>query len=95
MQIEKPSSSTAKQIKYDNLYDLIYSEGSVPKLSANLCKSISLGDSKSNLNFLEQSNQIIKDGGNQEICDMSKVKINKQFKLISGLPKLQSVPATP
>ena len=27
--------------------------------------------------------------------DLSKVKINKQFKLVSCLPKLKSVPATP
>jgi hypothetical protein len=29
------------------------------------------------------------------VIDLSKVKINKQFKLVSGLPKLKSVPATP
>lgn len=30
-----------------------------------------------------------------DAIDLNKVKINKQFKLVSYLPKLKSVPATP
>lgn len=75
--MQEAPSQNAKQIKYDNLYDLVYSQGSVAKLSQNLSQSIRLGDAKSNLNFLENNSQIIRDGGNQEMLDMSKVKINK------------------
>lgn len=33
--------------------------------------------------------------GSEPVLDLGRVKINKQFKLVSSLPKLQTVPATP
>ena len=91
------ASGPQKQIKYDNVYDMIYSQGSKAKLQENLSKQVRLGDTKSQLNFLENSNQLVDeaDPSLQDNVDLSKVKINKQFRLISTLPKLQSVPATP
>jgi len=47
------------------------------------------------LNFLETGNLEVKDNAEGSQFELSKVKLSKQFKLISALPKLKSVPATP
>ena len=47
------------------------------------------------MNFLETGNLEVKDNAEGSQFELSKVKLSKQFKLISALPKLKSVPATP
>lgn len=52
-------------------------------------------DERALLNFLETGNIKFNNDNEGSQFELSKVKLSKQFKLISALPKLKSVPATP
>ena len=87
------SDAKSKKVVFDNLYNTLYDDNQELKSDANLQSEVKLGDSKAHLNFLEAQNLLIQPA--EEQLDLSKVKISKQFKLASALPKLKSVPATP
>jgi len=91
-----PSSSN--KVQFDNLSDLLF-DGSSIKPRDNLDKRVSVGrieNGKASLNVLEDEESLkITKVEDDSAFDISKVKINKQFKLVSTLPKLRSVPANP
>lgn len=97
--MDAPGSAT--RIEFDNLFELLYSSSTAPKSQSNVDKTVKIGETtnqKSILNVLEHSDNFRSEaaGENEEgAIDLSKVKINKQFKLVNFLPKLKSVPATP
>ena len=97
MQVDSAPSSSNK-VEFDNLYDLMF-DGSKVKPRENLDKRVSLGkieNGKASLNVLEDVKSLtISKIEDDAVFDISKVKINKQFKLVSTLPKLRSVPANP
>ena len=100
MQIDEGAGSEAnkKEVKFDNLYDLLFDGEGHPKSSNALTKSVLI--SGQNLDFLDQhpsgSNvQFLDAIGNSKVVDVDKLKISKQFKLVNPIPKFQSVPANP
>ena len=92
---------SSAQIEFDNLFELLYSGSTAPKKTENTDKVVKIGETvnqKSTLNVLDHSDHFRTeeaDEGADGAVDLSKVKINKQFKLVNFLPKLKSVPATP
>ena len=92
MQIDtNAEKDLVKQLKADNLYDVLFDNNGLPKLNQSTKLQIT-GD----LNILDQEQQCVRavDTG-KPVVQVDKVKINKQFKLVDPLPKFQSVPATP
>jgi hypothetical protein len=90
--------SNKKEIKFDNLYDLLFDGNGHPKSEESLGMKVVI--SGNHLDFLEQhpsgSNiQFVEPLGGKKAVDIDKVKISKQFKLLNPVPKFQSVPATP
>mmetsp|Transcript_35574 Transcript_35574/g.54370 ORF Transcript_35574/g.54370 Transcript_35574/m.54370 type:complete len:197 (-) Transcript_35574:17-607(-) len=93
-----------KTVKFDNLFDQVI-DATQDSFKAASHEKISLGNEASSqipqgpalLNVLREGAESVKisqaDGSQQ--VDLSKVKLNKQFKLMNPLPKLRSVPATP
>jgi len=84
----------AKQVKFDNLYDLLFDQSGYPKEGTN--KKLNINGDK--LDFLENQGQNIQftdtfDG--KSAVELDKLKISKNFKLVNPIPKFQSVPATP
>lgn len=78
-----------ESVKIDNLHDLLYASSDKLKKPENLEKKAMVGaDGK--INVLEQDHFKVIDQpeGCEPIVDLGKVKINKQFKLASSLPKL-------
>ena len=84
-----------KAVKIDNLHDLLFQSSSKMKTNTNLKKHVTIGK-EGHLNVLEDSSLFkVSSIREEDEVDFSKLKINKQFKLVSSLPKLKSVPATP
>ena len=82
--------SEIKQLKADNLYDVLFDNNGLPKRNQNTKLQIN-GD----LDILSQQNSNVKIiDTKQPVVQVDKIKINKQFKLVDPLPKFQSVPAT-
>ena len=92
-QIENKAATYTKRVEVDNLYDMLFSDPHTAKTAENLSKKVTVG-SNGLLNVLEAGDQF-KVEAQEEDLDLNKLKINKQFKLVSSLPKLQTVPATP
>lgn len=93
----KKEEGNFKRVKMDNLYDILFQNNMKPKSQESLAQRVQVG-SNGLINVLENSEnfKLIQQGEDEEaVLDLSKVKINKQFKLVSSLPKLRSVPATP
>lgn len=100
MQIDEGAGSEAnkQEVRFDNLYDLLFDGEGHPKTHEGLTKSVLI--SGQNLDFLDQnptgSNvQFLDAIGNSKAVDVDKLKISKQFKLVNPIPKFQSVPANP
>ena len=93
----KPSSDF-KRVDIDNLYDLLFNDSLKAKSASNLNMHVKVG-SKGHLNILDAETNFKVEPKDEEdestTIDLTKVKINKQFKLVNSLPKLKSVPATP
>ena len=86
----------ANEVNFDNLYDMAYTREMKPKSDENLRTHVKIGNQQSELNFLgEHSNAVRFESREESAADFSKIKVNKQFKLTSYLPKMMSVPATP
>lgn len=90
-------AETMKQVRFDNLYDVLFNNAGQPKESGSkrlIIKGASLDFLEShgdNIQFAESFG----DKKGAAAVDLEKLKISKQFKLINPLPKFQSVPATP
>ena len=84
---EGNSSAKTKHIKFDNLYDLLFTSTGQQKESLNK-KLLITGDK---LDFLEQQGRNIvivnQEGGDKKTVDMDKLKISKTFKLVNPVPK--------
>ncbi len=99
MQVDEGAGSEVhkKEVKFDNLYDLLFDGEGHPKSSEALTKTVLI--SSQNLDFLDQnptgSNVQFLDAIGSKAIDVDKLKISKQFKLINPIPKFQSVPANP
>lgn len=95
MQIDNgKADGNQKQVKFDNLYDLLFNDAGKPK--ENLTKKLVFNQER--LDFLEnfgQNIQIVDTVGQKKTVEIDKLKITKQFKLVNPVPKFQSVPATP
>jgi hypothetical protein len=77
---------------------MAFTQENKSKPAENLYKHVKLGNSEAHLNILGESNNeaaISFEAREESAVDFSKVKVSKQFKLASYLPKLKSVPATP
>ena len=95
---KKDAAKNQKTIEFDNVYDVLFDDALKQKSDSNKQKKVVIGqndDQRALLNFLETGNLQIQPIGEGQEFELSKVKLSKQFKLISALPKLQSVPATP
>jgi len=66
-----------------------------PKSTQNLKTHVKIGNKQSELNFLGEADAINFESIDDNAADFSKIKVSKQFKLTSYLPKMMSVPATP
>ena len=89
MQIYSPVKvSNTASVQHDNLFDVIFSDKGRLK---EVGKKVHLTGDK--LNILEGSLEFKPD--DSASFDMGKVKINKRFPLVSMVPKLSSVSATP
>lgn len=100
MQIDSGAGneSNKKEVKFDNLYDLLFDAAGHAKPEASQNKKVLI--SGINLDFLDQtpsgSNiQFLETLGGGKAVEIDKVKISKQFKLVNPVPKFQSVPANP
>ncbi|CDW82493.1 signal recognition particle 68 kda protein [Stylonychia lemnae] len=95
MQIDSAiGESKSKQVKFDNLYDILFTSNG--KKKENLTKKLKITNDR--LDFLESQgkNLVISSTlGERKAIEVDKLKISKQFKLLNPVPKFQSVPATP
>ena len=83
-----------KQVKFDNLYDILFTHQGQPK--QNLTKTLTLNGDR--LDFLDVSGKnlaIQNSESDKKAIEVDKLKISKTFKLVNPVPKFQSVPATP
>jgi hypothetical protein len=94
----KESDSKHKNVKFDNLYDMLFdSNHQMKSLSLNTKLKIE-GE---RLDFLDSEgknvllNEKTENDWKQSSEQFQNIKISKQFKLVNPLPKFQSVPATP
>ena len=96
-QKDQPSSDF-KRVEIDNLYDMLFNDSLKEKNASNLNMNVKVGIN-GHLNILENDAHLkVQAKGEDDesaTIDLTKVKINKQFKLVNSLPKLKSVPATP
>jgi len=98
-----PKDEHAQQLAFDNLFEKFF-DSNQQSLKPYLNHKVSVGQvnaqGNAELNFLGEATadkegfQVEKLGGAEGV-DVAKLKINKQFKLINPLPKMQSVAATP
>lgn len=88
------TAKNEKVIEYDNLYERLFDDKLQLKSVNNTQKQVAIGNDQALINFLEAGLSI---DNKQELdqVDISKLKVNKQYKLINPLPKLKSVAATP
>lgn len=87
-------AAAQKQVKFDNLFDIVFNIAGHPKESQT--KKLVIGGDR--LDFLETQGQnlnFVDTVGDKKTVDIDKLKISKQFKLLNPVPKFQSVPATP
>ena len=100
MQVDGGAGSEVnkKEVKIDNLYDIIFDGAGHPKSEESQRKKVVISGDR--IDFLEQhpigSNvQFIETMGGKKVVEVDKLKISKQFKLVNPAPQFQSVPATP
>jgi hypothetical protein len=93
----KSAQSKSKQVKFDNLYDMLFDGQGKQKTQAASKQLKIKGD---RLDFLDSQGQHLlfvdkPTGQDLNGLDPENIKISKSFKLVNPLPKFQSVPAAP
>ena len=92
LQIDTSTEQKQKLVKFDNLYDVLFTSSGHPK--QNLTKKLIIRGEF--MDFLEHQNvSIVETVGSKKTIEVDKLKISKQFKFVNPIPKFQSVPATP
>ena len=96
MQIDSGNGadSQVKQVKFDNLYDILFTGSG--KQKENLSTKLAITGDR--LDYLESNGNnlvIANTVGDKKAIEVDKLKISKTFKLVNPVPKFQSVPATP
>ena len=88
-------TTTTQKVKLDNLYDVMFASPTQAKPQSNLDKHVRVGaDGKMNVLPNHFSISDLPEDA-EPVLDLTKVKVSKTFKLVSSLPKLKTVPATP
>jgi hypothetical protein len=86
MQIDSGDNSKTKQVKFDNLYDILFT--SAGKKKENLSKKLKITNDR--LDFLENlgKNLVVSSTmGDRKAIEVDKLKISKTFKLVNPVPK--------
>ena len=89
MQIDTGAGSllNKKEVRFDNLYDMLFDGAGIPKGEDSLSKKVVISGDR--LDFLDHhpSGSNIKFVDTMKPVEVDKLKVSKQFKLVNPVPK--------
>jgi hypothetical protein len=89
-------SEAINSMKSENLYDMLFDSFGKPKRSENLHKKVLIMNDDTPMSILDNEGKSIKfENLGRSAIDLSKLKVNRTFKMMNTVPRFQSVPATP